>query len=384
MAVSPRTSAAEAPRGGSDSDARDRRWLIAWLHLGVLWTFAVAQPLFARFVDSPEFLVARGNAWPDILLVSLGLVVLPPTAMVAAELAVSRREKLCRLLHLGFVALLVAVLAIQVLKDLLGSLENLLPPLALAVGVALAIAYGRGRLVPTTLTVLSSAPPSCWSGFSRSPRSRHSRFRPGPTRARAQCPIRCPSCWWSSTSSRSLRCYAMATSTESDIPPSAPSPTRRPGTRTQPPWRTTQCGRYRPSSPDGSRTGDALPIDSEHPESIFHRLAGQYEFHVYEPVTHLCPPDLCPDTREGWLWRAQALLRSMASIPKHRVDPGNPGDFIGLPSETLENRPEEMRQYISELRPGRTLNVLHVELPHSPYQYGPNGRQYTEAVTLRV
>ena len=347
----------------------------------MLWTFAVAQPLFARFVDSPEFLVARGNAWPDILLVSLGLVVLPPTAMVAAELAVSRREKLCRLLHLGFVALLVAVLAIQVLKDLLGSPENLLA-LALAVGVALAIAYGRGRLVPTTLTVLSPAPLSCWSGFSRSPRSRHSRFRPGPTRARAQCPIRCPSCWWSSTSSLAslLR--------DGDIDRERyPAFGALADQATWYPYATTVADdtvRAVPAILTGRLADrDALPIDSEHPESIFHRLAGQYEFHVYEPVTHLCPPDLCPDTREGWLWRAQAL-------PEEHVDPeaprgsGNPGDFIGLPSETLENGSEEMRQYISELRPGRTLNVLHVELPHSPYQYGPNGCQYTEAVTLRV
>ena len=57
----------------------------AWAHLAVLWAFAVAQPVLQVLADSASFLVARGNAWPDLVLVTLGLVLVPPAVLVGVE-----------------------------------------------------------------------------------------------------------------------------------------------------------------------------------------------------------------------------------------------------------------------------------------------------------
>jgi hypothetical protein len=127
----------------------------AWAHLAVLWAFAVAQPVLQVLADSASFMVARGNAWPDLVLVTLGLVLVPPTLMVAIEAVLSRPSQR-RYLHLAFVGLLVAAFAFQVVKGVLGpALEWCL---AIACGPGLAFVYDRGGLVPTVLSVLSPIP----------------------------------------------------------------------------------------------------------------------------------------------------------------------------------------------------------------------------------
>ena len=41
--------------------------LWGWLHLAVLWTLAMAQPLLAILADEPAFFVARDNTNGDIV-----------------------------------------------------------------------------------------------------------------------------------------------------------------------------------------------------------------------------------------------------------------------------------------------------------------------------
>ena len=55
-------------------------------NLAVLWTFAVAQPLFDLLKDNPEFFAARGSSGFDIISFSVLLVVLPPALLLAIEL----------------------------------------------------------------------------------------------------------------------------------------------------------------------------------------------------------------------------------------------------------------------------------------------------------
>ena len=38
---------------------------------------------------------------------------------------------------------------------------------------------------------------------------------------------------------------------------------------------------------------DQLPIRADHPDSIFTYLGDDYAFNVEEPVTEICPPNLC-------------------------------------------------------------------------------------------
>ena len=66
--------------------AKEALW--AYLNLAVLWTFAVAQPLFDLLKDNPEFFAARGSSGFDIISFSVLLVVLPPALLLAIELLV--------------------------------------------------------------------------------------------------------------------------------------------------------------------------------------------------------------------------------------------------------------------------------------------------------
>ena len=52
----------------------------------MLWTFAVAQPLFDLLGDNPEFFAARGSSGFDIISFSVLLVLLPPLLLLAIEL----------------------------------------------------------------------------------------------------------------------------------------------------------------------------------------------------------------------------------------------------------------------------------------------------------
>ena len=52
----------------------------------MLWTFAVAQPLFDLLGDNPEFFAARGSSGFDIISFSVLLVLLPPLLLLGIEL----------------------------------------------------------------------------------------------------------------------------------------------------------------------------------------------------------------------------------------------------------------------------------------------------------
>src|SRR4051812_50032542 len=65
------------------ANGRVKSALWAYLGLAVLWTFAVAQPLFDLLKDNPEFFAARGSSGFDIIRWSVLLVALPPAGLLA-------------------------------------------------------------------------------------------------------------------------------------------------------------------------------------------------------------------------------------------------------------------------------------------------------------
>ncbi len=133
-----------------------RVFLLAWAHLAVLWTMAVAQAALDVLDDSPDFFVARGNTRGDILILAFGLVLGPPTVMAAVEAAIPR-EPVRRFLHLGLTGLLAAAFVLQLLKDT-GWPSGVLIPLAVGLGAAGAFAYARFPNVRLGLTVLAPLP----------------------------------------------------------------------------------------------------------------------------------------------------------------------------------------------------------------------------------
>ena len=361
-------------------EAGGRPLLRAWAHLPVLWAFAVAQPVLQVLADSAAFLVARGNSWPDLVLVTLGLVLVPPTAMVAIE-AVLPRAGLRRYLHLAFIGLLVAAFAFQVLKgELVPLLESCL---ALAFGAGVAFAYDRGRLVPTVLSVLSPVPVLLlvwFLGFS--PASELAWPGTGPEVERGTVPRPAPVVVviFDEFSSASLldgkrrdRCHALAQVRRSrggvDLVPQrdhggGPDHQSRPRDHDRPASRGGVASH--PRRPPGQ------PV---RPPRRPVRLQRQGDDH-----SPLCGRALRPNGDE-WPTRARLLAGSMASIMRSRLSPGDSSDYLGVPAETVERRPEIFREFVEQIEPGRTLSLHHSDLPHVPYQY-TRSRRYTTATDL--
>ncbi len=125
-----------------------RQLLVAWLHLTALWAFALARPLFAVLEDSPEFFVARGNTSFDIVLLALAVTLVPPTLLLALEALLFRWGSVRRGLHLFFVAVLMAVIALQLLEELGIGSTLALSLLSVAIGVTGALLYASTRFVP--------------------------------------------------------------------------------------------------------------------------------------------------------------------------------------------------------------------------------------------
>ncbi|HSB38339.1 MAG TPA: hypothetical protein VLD13_04560, partial [Gaiellaceae bacterium] len=57
----------------------------AGLHLLVLWSFAVAQPLFELLGKNGEFFAARGSTRWDAVVFALVLAFVPPAALLGIE-----------------------------------------------------------------------------------------------------------------------------------------------------------------------------------------------------------------------------------------------------------------------------------------------------------
>src|SRR4051794_1435681 len=136
-----------------------REALWAYLGLAVLWTFAVAQPLFDLLGDNPEFFAARGSSGFDIISFSVLLVVLPPLLLLALELLLGLAgRRVFRAAHLVFLAALVTLIAGQALKKSVDVSDGVLIGLSVAIGVALAALYARAEALRSFLNILSPAP----------------------------------------------------------------------------------------------------------------------------------------------------------------------------------------------------------------------------------
>jgi hypothetical protein len=135
---------------------------------------------------------------------------------------------------------------------------------------------------------------------------------------------------------------------------------------------------------------DLLPAAVHHPESLFSLLSATHRFHVVEPITALCPPQLC-QAPGGVAW--MPLVSDLAVVYGHIALPVTL--TTRLPAVThnwrgfgfdfwqrrwTERRDDDRRSmvldWIAEIdaRDQPVLHFLHVLLPHEPYVYLPTGQ----------
>jgi hypothetical protein len=387
---------------------RGREALLRFAHLAALSSLALAQPLFDLLKDNPEFFAARGSSGWDVVSFSLLLVLVPPLVLALIELLVGlASRKAAEIVHLVFVALIVAVIAAQALKKAFETSDPVLIGLSLVIGALLAAAYSRAEPLRSFLTVLSPAPLVFLALFLfTAPVSKlvfaeeaDAQTVGGVTRApvvvvlldelpsvsllddrRQVDPQRFPNfAALQRTSTWFRNAYTVYDSTE----------------------------RAQPAIMDGHLPDkDKLPTSGDHPNSIFSLFAKTHRLNVSEEATSVCSRKLCKDTRQDEPWgdRIESMTSDLGLVWLHVVSPpdiekdlasvsenwgnfggGGGGSPAGAGSQTVNvksnlnsNRNKRLDDWIADIQPGRrpALNFKHTLLPHVPWQYLPDGKQY--------
>ncbi len=397
--------------------ATGRRTLaLAGLHLAVLWSFAFAQPLLDLLGDAPEFFVARENTSGDIILLGFVATLGPPLLLLGLEAlvgAVSERAR--RVLHLFLVAVLTAVFVLQLLKETGGTAAALIP-VALVLGAVAGALYARSRAVPMVLTVLGPAPLVFLAVFLLlSPVSKL--VLPGKAVASAEVDLPRDTPVVMIVFDELSGLALMGRDGRIDAS-RFPNFARLAGDAT---WyrNATTVAEYTDTAVPALLTGElprrgAAPIAADHPKSLFTLLGDKYSFDVTEPITDLCPSQLCPKTQstESATSRWRDLASDLGVVELHlvlpddlardlpRVDRGfgdfragatgadvltRLGDADAASLAAIADRSERVREFEAFNRrlgrgPERAhLSFLHVELPHEPYHFLPTGQHYPNA-----
>ena len=400
-------STAEAPAEPARGLAREAAW--AYLNLAVLWTFAVAQPLFDLLKDNPEFFAARGSSGFDIVSFSVLLVVLPPLLLLGIELLLGLiRPELRRGTHVVFVGALVALIAAQALKKSIDASDTVLIALSVLVGAAVAALWARAEPVRSFLNVLSPAPLVFLLLFLLSAQISELAF-PSEAKARsiggvARAPVVV------------VLLDELPSNTLVDANDELDAK-RFPGfaeLAKNATWFKNaytiydSTERAQPAIMDGNLPEkDKQPISSDHPNSIFSLFAKTHRMNVSEEATSVCSRDLCKNTHpeESYGDRISSMTEDLGLVWLHVVSPPNVESDLASVSENWGNfgggggeaepvsaGPEErntrsnlnggrairFQEWIDNIVPGRRpgLNFKHTLLPHVPWQYLPSGKRY--------
>jgi Sulfatase len=378
----------------------------AGLHLAALSAFALAQPLFDLLSRNAEFFAVRGSTRWDLLLFALGVALVPPLVLLAAEaLAGLAHPRAASALHLVFVAGLAALVCLGAI-DTWGAPDAAVLAVAAGVGAAAASLYAFARPARMLLSVLGPAPllfvglfllvsPASRLVLASAPEPRLARvsasapvvvvvFDELPTvsllNGRGQIDrVRYPSF---ARLARDATWYRNATTVHEWTSAAVPA---------------LLTGKW----PDD----DALPLYLDHPDNLFTLLGGGYRMRVFESQAHLCPPQLCDERREPLPERVGSLVSDLSVVYGHLVLPEELGsrlpsistawrNFRGAeePSVRLQEGPASpggrpaayterdlaAREFERALvrGPKPTLFFLHILLPHHPWEYLPNGKVY--------
>jgi len=383
----------------------------AYLNLAVLWTFAVAQPLFDLLKDNPEFFAARGSTGFDIVSFSVLLVVLPPALLLAIELLLGLiRSEVRQGAHIFFLGVLAALIAAQALKKSFDASDTVLVALSVAVGAALAVLWARAEPVRSFLNVLSPVPLVFLLLFLLSGQISELAF-PSEAKARSIGGV-----------SRAPIVVVLLDELPSNTLVDANDELdteRYPGfaeLAENATWFKNaytvydSTERAQPAIMDGDLPAkDRQPISSDHPNSIFSLFAKSHRMNVSEEATSVCSRDLCEDTHpeESYGSRISSMSEDLGLVWLHVVSPPeiendlasvseNWGNFGGGGEEaeaspsaaevsTRSNlnggRAVRFQEWIDNIVPGRrpALNFKHTLMPHVPWQYLPSGKRYRKA-----
>lgn len=383
------------------------------LHTLVLAAFALAQPLLDLLSRNVEFLLAHGLDRLDLLLLALVLTAGIPGAIALAKWALeSALESVLGprsgLLHRVTVALLVTVILLPVGVRAVGRVVPgwLLVAVAAALGVAATVAYARWAKLRRFVTVASVALLVFPIHF----------LFISPVREVLNPPTVAdrPADLGSESSVVVLVFDGLPLSTLVDES-GAIDRHRFPHFAAL----ADEAHFFRNATTVAETTAFAIPAivsglypvwdrpptSAMYPQNLFTLFAETHDLNVFEPLTRLCPRELCVagPARVSRGERLAGVFSDLRLIYSHAVLPADltrklpgvsatwrdfanraPGDsraWVGL----LRSRRSDMRWVFSEFlarivdggRP--SLHFLHANVPHGPYKYLPSGVEYATA-----
>jgi hypothetical protein len=379
------------------------------LHIFTLFSFAVSQPVFDILSQNPEFLIAHETTLADLLsAIFVPLIVAPLVAVLILKLLGVFNEELRRWAHLVAVFCLLAVIFNPPLKALPDSLNGLRALCALLIAAAGAVSYSRWKSVRTFLTFLS---PSIlifpliflshghvWEVVYQDSRPIDShrksveRIRPGSdvpvvilvfdelplvSLLNADSEIDATRYPHFAALARESTWYRNATTVSDSSTFAIPA---------------LVSGSY----PDPKK----IPISRHYPDTVFSLLAPWYKVKAFESATLLCPPELQERAQPEQKQRTSRLslffdtvfiylkIVLPAKIAKHLPQVSHTWEGFGDPHEWLFERwlgelaSDRLADLGLFLAAGRSKNedpillFLHLLLPHSPFQFLPNGDRY--------
>jgi hypothetical protein len=382
----------------------------------VLWAFAAVQPLFDDLARNAEFFVARHNTGTDIVILSLVLTLVPPLALTAVELvAAVIWPPLGHALHVVFVGVLGAVVAVGVLKRMVPNDSAVLVPAAATAGTAMGIGYVRAAPVRTFLTALIPAPAVFLAGFLLfSPVSdlvlRHEAAAAGAS-MQSDTPVVL-------VVFDELPTISLMNAAGRIDAASYPNFGKLAATST---WyrnaTTVADGTFAavPAILTGLRPARRLPTSRQYPRSVFTLLGASHDVHALEPITQVCPSDVCgrpPAESAPARLRALAgdlgivaarlmlpadLVRGLPPIDRNYEDfsgeergveaPRSAGAASRSPraeppiagTDVFAQRLRDAERFVQSVRPQATrppMYMAHFEVPHVPWRLLPSGHQY--------
>ncbi len=348
-----------------------------------LSALVIAQPIFDALQRSTFVFAAERIEGFDMLLLTALLLLVPPLVMLAIELLVGLFSHSLRgWVHLGWIAMLVAIFAWQAI-DGPDETSSLIRLVVLAAGAAGAALYVRFEFARSLARILALAAPVVAYVFLFT--------SPLDTFTLASVPD-VPSAEIDSQTPVVLIVF-------DELPLAALLDERgQVDAKRFPNFAALARGSdwFRNAVTVADTTEEAVPAllsgdlarpngaatVADHPRNLFTWFdSSSYRMNVSESATSLCPPAICPG-RNSLAERIARLVYegvlTADSLPldlPHQIAARLDDHFGFFP------RPDQQADaFAASLQAGGpSLNVLHVELPHIPYQFVADGKRYDQA-----
>lgn len=353
-----------------------RREVGAYLELFALCGVAIAQPTLDIFQQNADYLLSRRTTVQEAVLFAVLLIVVPASVLWVVEVLVGLLLPAARRwVHAAFGALLVGILAVELLKRITGAGPTVLVAAGVVLGVAGGLLMLRVAPIRTFLRYLAVAPPVFAVIFVFASQVTPVIFVSDPPAAdvRAEKPGRVVMIVMDELPTASL--LDGEGNIDAALFPNfaalAGSGNWYRNHSTVAPHTTTAV----PAILTGSHpTNSDVPIASEYPHNLFTLLAGSYDMNVHESATRMCPVDICGsgdslgvnDGLDGLVGEGVSQWQKFASPNRTSRQ-----DSLLRQSPYVENAIDSSRAFIRSLEPSTRpqLDFLHVLLPHTPWHY---------------